>query len=311
MMLAPALAFLLQDPAIDEQIKALSHEDIAVRDKAAAELLKTPLSKLDLLEKHLQGPNAETCVRVRRIMTHVLASNLGSRKARFQFSACATPEVMKDWIDKGADPAKPPKGHECLRMKSGPLKAGEEYEIYKREWILVEPSILTQEDIDGANAEATMGQFRESWQVNCKFTKSGADTFDKWASILFDRKPNGMMAIVFDGRILTAPVIRSPRFSGNVTISGSFAQAEAKDLATILRGNWLESSMRAERERKDAAPPEKVMDQVRSMKGLGRVVMSQDANSLDIAGFVDIKEVDLVDLWLSLREQGYRLVPKK
>lgn len=314
MTLALVLAVFLQDPSIDENVKALSHADESVREKAMAELLKTPLAKLDQLEKHRTDPASKSSVRLRRIMTDVLASNLGTRKSRLHMKPCATPEVMKEWIDQGADPKKAPKGYECLQVRKGVLNLGRDHEIYKREWILVESSIITEQDFEEATAEIPRrigGRGPDTWSVTCKFTDEGTTTFDQWASVLFNRKPKGLLAIVIDDKILTAPSINSERFNGRVTLEGDFSQEEAKDLAKVLNGEWLESSMKVERGKDGAAAPEKLAVQIRGMKGLGKVAIAPNAGGLDVSGLIDIKEADLISIWKSLREQGYRLVPKK
>lgn len=311
MTIALALALFLQDPAIDENVKALSHEDESVREKAAAELRKTPLAKLDQLEKHRTDPASKSSVRLRRIMSEVLASNLGTRKPRLQIRVCATPEVMKEWIGKGVDPARAPMGCECLQVKKGVLNLGTDHEIYKREWIPLEPAIISEMDVEEALAEPSIQRGGGSWGVTCKLNEPGADTFDKLASMLFNRKPKGLVAIVLDGKILAAPVVNGERFRGRIMIGFDLSQVEAQDLVRVLNGEWLEASMRAEREKDGAAAPEKLANQIRGMKGLGNVAITPAAGNLEISGLIDIKEADLVSLWKSLREQGYRLAPKK
>ncbi|HTF57829.1 MAG TPA: hypothetical protein VK661_11410, partial [Planctomycetota bacterium] len=228
-MIALALAAFLafQDEAIEANIRALANEDIAVREKATAELLKTPLAKLDLLGKHMNDPDAEACARVRKIMTLVLTSNLGSRKARFELRPVATPEVMKDWIAQGADPKKPPMGHEAVPANPGKLKLGEDHQIYKRNWILVEPACITQDDTASAKPRQYVESNSNDWTVHFELTESGAKSFDKAAEALFKRKPRGLMGIIVDGAVLSAPAVNAERFGGNGVISGDFTEKEA------------------------------------------------------------------------------------
>src|SRR5690606_34945748 len=46
----------------------------------------------------------------------------------------------------------------------------------------------------------------------------------------------GQLAIVLDGRVISAPTINTPSFAADqISISGTFTEGEAKDLATSLR----------------------------------------------------------------------------
>ena len=71
--------------------------------------------------------------------------------------------------------------------------------------------------------------------------RSGADGEDKWnalARTCFDGGatcPTKQIAIALDGKVISAPVVQTPQFDGNVQISGNFTQKEAGDLAKILQ----------------------------------------------------------------------------
>lgn len=308
LVLAALIAF--QDEAIEANIRALANEDIAVREKATADLLKTPLAKLDLLSNHLTDSDAETCVRVRKVMTQVLTSNLGSRKARFQLRPFAAPEVMKEWIAQGADLKKPPKGYEAVAANPNKLNFQDDYKIYRREWVLVQSACITQDDIESARPEQDLRTSNGHWSVRFALTESGSKKFDTAAEQLFNRDPKGLMGILVDGSVLSAPAMQANRFGGSGVISGEFSEKEARDLATVLKGDWLESSIRANREKESAATPEKILGFLHGMRGLEKAVIQADPTGLIITGYVDIKEVDLPSLWQSLRERGYRLAPK-
>jgi preprotein translocase subunit SecD len=45
----------------------------------------------------------------------------------------------------------------------------------------------------------------------------------------------GQMAIVLDGKVISAPTVNAPSFSGNVSITGDFSEGEARQLAKILK----------------------------------------------------------------------------
>ncbi|MGB8275379.1 MAG: protein translocase subunit SecD [Alphaproteobacteria bacterium] len=57
------------------------------------------------------------------------------------------------------------------------------------------------------------------------------------------------LAIVLDGKVISAPVIREPILGGNGIISGSFTTEEAKDLALLLRAGALPAPLTVIEER--------------------------------------------------------------
>ncbi len=71
--------------------------------------------------------------------------------------------------------------------------------------------------------------------------RNGADGDQLWNALTttcYNREPTcptAQVAIVLDGVVISAPVVREPVFSGgSVQISGSFKESEARDLAKIL-----------------------------------------------------------------------------
>lgn len=50
-----------------------------------------------------------------------------------------------------------------------------------------------------------------------------------------DTSGRGQMAIVLDGVVISAPTVNAPSFAGEVSITGSFSESEARDLAKILK----------------------------------------------------------------------------
>lgn len=88
------------------------------------------------------------------------------------------------------------------------------------------PAELTGEAV--AEAAAT---FNNEWVVNVDLTDEGADGFDEIADRYFGQQ----VAIVLDGVVESAPVIRATEFGGTAVISGTFDEAGARDLAVALR----------------------------------------------------------------------------
>ncbi|GAB3382623.1 protein translocase subunit SecD [Spongiibacter taiwanensis] len=71
--------------------------------------------------------------------------------------------------------------------------------------------------------------------VSFRLDKEGADQF---AELTRDNAGR-VLAVVLDGRVITAPVIRSPISGGSGEISGAFTAAEAGELALLLRAGAL------------------------------------------------------------------------
>jgi preprotein translocase subunit SecD len=106
------------------------------------------------------------------------------------------------------------------------------------------PTMLTGETLE--TARATLDQTGQ-WVVNPVF-KSGAEGIDQFNAAAAecnagqascppqaDGSP-GRLAIVLDGRVVSAPSINAATFSRDqIEISGSFTERSARDLATALR----------------------------------------------------------------------------
>ncbi len=81
--------------------------------------------------------------------------------------------------------------------------------------------------------------------VSTVFDASGARRFAK----LTTEHVNERFAIVLDGKVLSAPVIREPIPGGRGQISGGFTLQEAKDLAVLLRSGALPAPLQVIEER--------------------------------------------------------------
>ena len=83
------------------------------------------------------------------------------------------------------------------------------------------------------------------WQVNFTLNNRGARTFAKVTGENVGR----YLAISLDGRISSAPVIQGKIPSGSGSISGNFSNAEASDLALLLRAGALPTDVYIAEER--------------------------------------------------------------
>ena len=87
---------------------------------------------------------------------------------------------------------------------------------------------------DSADVQLTQ---QEGWTVVVGLSGSGEAEWNALATQCFNRLetcPSGQLAIVLDDVIQSAPVVRQPQFAGDVSISGSFEEGEARSLARVL-----------------------------------------------------------------------------
>ncbi len=93
-------------------------------------------------------------------------------------------------------------------------------------------AMLTGEDV--ADARPAFDHMNQSY-VTMSFNARGARIFERVTGESVGRR----MAIVLDGKVYSAPVIRERIGGGKASISGNFTTAEAQDLAIVLRAGSL------------------------------------------------------------------------
>jgi preprotein translocase subunit SecD len=99
---------------------------------------------------------------------------------------------------------------------------------------LLGPAIMEGTDLEDAFAGVPQGKFQ--WQVNLKFTGAGGDRFLK-ATTAISQRPQGenLFAIVLDSKVISTPSVQNPIPGGQAEITGTFSEAEARDLANVLK----------------------------------------------------------------------------
>lgn len=103
-------------------------------------------------------------------------------------------------------------------------------------------------EVDGANlvdAHATQDQRTREWVVSFRLDGTGTRRFAEVSTVHVGQP----FAIVLDGKVLSAPVIREPITGGQGQISGNFSVAEANDLAVLLRAGALPAPLTVVEER--------------------------------------------------------------
>jgi protein-export membrane protein SecD len=129
--------------------------------------------------------------------------------------------LVNEDVVPGVDPVPP--GSELLPLEDD---ATGQQQIVVRKRIMVSGENLT-------DAQPT---FQDGQPVvNFRFDSTGAQRFGQVTQENVGRP----FAIVLDGKVISAPVIREPILGGSGVISGDFAVQEAQDLALLLRAGAL------------------------------------------------------------------------
>ena len=88
----------------------------------------------------------------------------------------------------------------------------------------------------------------QGWGVALQFDSEGAATFGKLTEAYVGKR----FAIVLDGKVQSAPVIREAIHGGRASITGNFTEEEARNLASVLE-NPLQTPVSVEEERSVSA----------------------------------------------------------
>jgi SecD/SecF fusion protein len=157
-------------------------------------------------------------------------------------------------IDEGKEVIPPEYRIEVYKM------AAEENEKPREERLLVKKKA----DLGGDRVRESHAYYgNEGWTVQLKFDSEGAKQFGK----ITEQYKGHRFAIVLDGVIQSAPVIRDAIYGGDAIITGKFGEKEARSLASVLE-NPLQTPVSIEEER--SVSPTLGMDSIRAsiMAGL-------------------------------------------
>ncbi|HEV8439442.1 MAG TPA: protein translocase subunit SecD [Methylomirabilota bacterium] len=123
-----------------------------------------------------------------------------------------------------------PPGDEILYQRRVDKESGQER---KTPYVVQKKALLTGRDL--ATARVSIDQNTSEPYVSVEFNAAGAKAF----SDLTEASVGKRLAIVLDGNVHSAPVIRERIPSGRAQITGGFTTQEATDLAIVLRAGAL------------------------------------------------------------------------
>ncbi len=106
-------------------------------------------------------------------------------------------------------------------------------EVTKRPVLIKKQVLMTGQDL--TEAKVSLGDRSPFPHVAITFNAAGAKQFEEITGANVKKR----MAIILDGTVYSAPVIQERISGGNAQISGNFSDAEAKDLAIVLRAGAL------------------------------------------------------------------------
>ncbi len=100
-------------------------------------------------------------------------------------------------------------------------------------YLLKERTLLTGQSLESAQVKIS-DRFGEPY-VAIKFNPQGARDFDR----ITGENVNKRLAIILDGAVYSAPVIKERISGGDAQVTGAFTMDDAKDLAIVLRAGSL------------------------------------------------------------------------
>src|SRR5216684_2375543 len=179
------------------------------------------------------------------------------QEAREQLSRVAKLEFRLVYPDNGDRLAKIDQGQEVIppeyRIEVYKM-AAEGNEKPREERLLVKKKA----DLGGDRVRESHAYYgNEGWTVQLKFDGEGAKQFGK----ITEQYKGHRFAIVLDGVIQSAPVIRDAIYGGDAIITGKFDEKEARGLSSVLE-NPLQTPVSIEEER--SVSPTLGMDSIRA-----------------------------------------------
>ncbi|MDH4227629.1 MAG: protein translocase subunit SecD [Deltaproteobacteria bacterium] len=105
-------------------------------------------------------------------------------------------------------------------------------QVTKTPYLVRKETLLTGESV--ADARVAFDQLNDAY-VGITFDAGGAKTFER----ITERNVGKRLAIMLDGNVYSAPVIKEAIAGGNASISGGFTVETASDLALVLRAGSL------------------------------------------------------------------------
>ncbi len=202
-----------------DKIPAEARQDATDR---AVEIIRNRIDEFGVREPIIskQGKD-QVVVQLPGVTDRARAKDIVGKTAHLEFRLVSdNPDLLKQ-----ADEGKMPEGYDYLELRK-------EQAIGASKILVAKEASLTGDHL--TTAAVGFDQYGQPI-VNLEFDKEGAKKFDQ---VTF-QSIGKQLAIVLDGKVHSAPVIRDRIPNGTAQISGNFTADEASDLALILRAGAL------------------------------------------------------------------------
>ena len=176
-----------------------------------------------------------------------LIQRAGSKRILLQLPGIKDPERIKDLLGKTAKLTfhlVDDNNTQALQINKAPFGKiiVADYLNEEIKYLVEKKSSVGGENLVDANASFDPN---EGHAVSFRFDTTGAQKFGKVSSENIGKR----FAVILDGLVITAPVIRSAITGGSGIISGNFTSQEASDLAVLLRAGALPAPIEIVEER--------------------------------------------------------------
>lgn len=235
--------------------------DIASQPDGSITLTLSPVA----LNARAQGAVTQSIEIVRRRIdeTGVVDPQItqqGNDRIVVQLPGIGDPERIKQLLGKTAHMTFQLVDEAANAMAGGPPPIGDDY-LAMQDSPNEKIAVRKRVDVDGGDltdARAATNSQTGQWVVEFSFNSVGARRF----ADITRANVNHRFAIVLDGKVLSAPVIREPIIGGRGEISGSFTASSATDLAVLLRAGALPAPLTVVEQR--SVGPELGADSIRA-----------------------------------------------
>jgi preprotein translocase subunit SecD len=228
------------DQAAGRVVLALRPKEVAtLRDLAVRQGLETIRNRVDqfgVAEPSIQqqGDN-RILVQLPGVQDPERAKALIGKTALLEF------KMVDDRVDaETAARGSIPEGDEIVYQRRVDKETGQER---KTPFVVQKKALLTGRDL--ATARVSIDQNTSEPYVSVEFNAAGAKAFAE----LTEANVGKRLAIILDGNVHSAPVIRERIPSGRAQITGGFTTQDATDLAIVLRAGALPAPVNVLEER--------------------------------------------------------------
>lgn len=228
------------DPAAARLVLALKEKEAsALRDLAIRQGLETIRNRVDqfgVAEPTIQkqGEN-RILIQLPGIQEPERAKALIGKTALLEFKLVDEQADVNGALKQG-----PPEGDEVLWQRNVDKQTGQERRV---PYVVKKKTLLTGADL--TTARVSIDQSTSEPYVSVEFNKTGEKVFAE----LTEQNVGKQLAIILDGNVYSAPVIRERIPSGRAQITGGFTAESATDLAIVLRAGALPAPVKILEER--------------------------------------------------------------